>query len=65
MKVEKTENYEKVTEAVEANNGYCPCLVFKNEDSKCMCKEFRTVAQKLPKGDVYICNCGRFKAIGE
>lgn len=65
MKIEKTEKYEEVTKAVEANNGYCPCLVFKNEDSKCMCKEFRTVAQQLPKGDVYICNCGRFKAIGE
>ena len=23
------------------NGGYCPCRVERNEDTKCMCKEFR------------------------
>lgn len=24
-----------------ANGGYCPCITEKNEDTKCMCKQFR------------------------
>lgn len=23
------------------NGGYCPCRLVKNQDTKCMCKEFR------------------------
>lgn len=45
--------YEEVTKAVEQNGGYCPCLVFKNEDTKCMCKEFREQESGM-------CRCGRF-----
>ena len=43
--------------AVEANGGYCPCMVEKNEDTKCMCKEFREQTE-LGK-----CHCGRFEKI--
>lgn len=28
-------------EKLRANNNYCPCRLVKNEDTKCMCKEFR------------------------
>ena len=44
---------------VDANNGYCPCMVVKNEDTKCMCKEFReqTTAGK--------CHCGRFIKVAD
>ena len=44
---------------VDQNNGYCPCTVVKNEDTKCMCKEFKE--QKEP-GE---CHCGRFLKIEE
>ena len=27
--------------ALKDNNGFCPCSLEKNEDTKCMCKEFR------------------------
>ena len=27
--------------ALKDNNGFCPCAIEKNEDTKCMCKEFR------------------------
>lgn len=45
---------------VEANNGYCPCAIWQNPDTKCMCREFRK--QKEPG----LCHCGRFeKVVGE
>ena len=31
----------EIRENVAANNGYCPCAIWQNEDTKCMCKEFR------------------------
>ena len=43
---------------VEQNDGYCPCAVIKNEDTKCICKEFKE--QKIGK-----CYCGRFEKVGE
>ncbi len=30
-----------VQEGLQKRNGYCPCVVEKSEDTKCMCKEFR------------------------
>ena len=30
-----------IKEGLKKNNGYCPCRVEKNEDTKCMCKELR------------------------
>ena len=42
---------------VEQNNGYCPCLVQKNEDTKCMCKDFREQTTPGP------CHCGRFEKV--
>ena len=44
---------------VDHNDGYCPCAILKNEDTKCMCKEFKE--QKEP-GE---CHCGRFLKIEE
>jgi hypothetical protein len=47
----------EIRKDVEANNGYCPCAIWQNEDTKCMCKEFRE--QKEP-GE---CQCGRFEKV--
>ena len=30
-----------VREGLKAKGGYCPCRLGKDEDNKCMCKEFR------------------------
>lgn len=40
---------------VRENDGFCPCAVERNEDTKCPCKMFReeTKANEL-------CICGRF-----
>lgn len=42
---------------VQANDGYCPCMVQKTPDTKCMCKDFRE--QKTPG----LCHCGRFEKV--
>ena len=32
---------KEIKKKLKKNNGYCPCKLNKNEDTKCMCKEFR------------------------
>lgn len=40
--------------AVRENDGYCPCLIEQNEDTKCPCKEFRETGK---------CHCGRYEKV--
>lgn len=49
--------FKKISEKVVENDGYCPCLLEKNQDTKCMCKDFRE--QDKPG----FCHCGRFMKI--
>jgi len=49
-------NYDKakvkeIKEALKNNDGYCPCSIKKNEDTKCMCKSFR---EQTSEG---LCHC--------
>ena len=44
---------EEIRQKLKENNGYCPCKIEKNEDTKCMCKEFR-------EQDSGECHCGLF-----
>lgn len=53
------EKYELVSNAVEENGGYCCCLILKNSETFCMCKEFRE--QNTPG----LCRCGRFIKVEE
>ena len=46
--------YDKVTRAIERNGGYCCCAVVKDEDTKCICKDFK---EQKEEG---FCHCGRF-----
>lgn len=44
MKIRLNENekvVKMVKEGLKKKNGYCPCRLEMNEDTKCMCKEFR------------------------
>lgn len=41
-------------EYVDKNDGYCPCMFEKNENTKCMCKDFR----EMEEGE---CLCGRYR----
>ena len=38
---EDKEVVERIKEGLKARGGYCPCRVLKNEEFKCICKEFR------------------------
>ena len=38
---EDEEIVRTVKEGLAAKGGYCPCVIGKSEDTKCICKEFR------------------------
>lgn len=46
-----------VQEAIDANDGYCPCAIYQNEDTRCPCKEFR---DQTEPGE---CRCGRYEKV--
>jgi len=43
----------EIKKKLKDNGGYCPCSLVKNEDTKCMCKEFREI-------DDGVCHCGLY-----
>ena len=49
------EFYKEISKKVKENDNYCPCSLEKNEDTKCMCKEFR---EQIEEG---YCHCMRYK----
>lgn len=53
------EELQEIIEAVEANDGYCPCALEKTSETKCMCQKFKT------SQEVDFCHCGRFYKIKE
>lgn len=48
----------EIRQRIKDNNSYCPCRLLKNEDTKCMCKEFR----EQEEGE---CHCGLYVKIKE
>ena len=54
MKIRRLPNTDDIMAAVKDNDGYCPCRRVKNEDTKCMCKEFR-------EGGLGECHCGLYE----
>lgn len=51
--VKLNKNVQEILKALKDNDGYCPCMTVKNENTKCCCKNF------LNKKDGS-CNCGIF-----
>lgn len=47
----------QIKDKLKANDGYCPCKLLKNEDTKCMCKDFRDMMERKESGK---CDCGLF-----
>ena len=43
-----------VRQKLKENEGYCPCAITKDEDTKCPCKDFRI---NIEEGE---CHCGLF-----
>lgn len=44
---------KEIRRKLKENGNYCPCKLTKNDDTKCMCKEFRDMAE----GE---CHCGLY-----
>ena len=49
---------EMIRKQLKENSGYCPCSLLQNEDTKCMCREFREQIE----GE---CHCGLYVKIKE
>lgn len=57
MKICVTEDKEyerEMRKRIKENNGFCPCSLERNADTKCMCKEFR---EQQEEG---YCHCGLY-----
>lgn len=56
---EDKKHVEAIKSALQKNDGYCPCRLVKNEDTKCPCKEFR---ESNESGK---CHCGLYIKVEE
>lgn len=55
IKINPNEKYvNQIIQKLKDNDGYCPCSIIKNQDTKCMCKEFR---EYTTEG---YCHCGLY-----
>jgi len=62
LKIIKNPNenkYNEITEAVKRNENYCPCVLQKTPDTKCICKDFK---EQQTEGE---CHCGRFVKVND
>ncbi len=48
------EFFKKISKKVEDNEGYCPCMIQRDETTKCMCQEF------LESQEIGFCRCKRY-----
>ena len=46
----------EMRQAIKDSEGYCPCVITRSPDTKCMCKEFR----EMESGT---CHCGLYTKI--
>lgn len=51
---EDKELVKLVREKLKNNDGYCPCALSQNPDTKCMCKDFRE------QNEEGFCHCGLY-----
>ena len=50
---------EDIRKRLSDNNGYCPCAIIQDDDTKCMCKAFR---EQTDEGE---CHCGLYIKVKE
>lgn len=53
---------EEVRAALKKTDGYCPCAIIRDEDTRCMCKDFR---DQVAKGIPGACHCGLYVSVEE
>lgn len=65
MKVVKTDDRQlraEILQSLKESDGYCPCKLERNSDTKCMCKEFR---DQIKAGIPGTCHCGLYQIVSE
>ena len=50
----------EIREAIKLNGGHCCCAIEKNEDSLCMCADFR---KQITAGISGKCHCGLYELV--
>ena len=45
---------------LKENDGFCPCRVERNRDTKCICKDFR---EQMERGELGECHCGLYEIV--
>lgn len=50
-----TEYVKEIKRQLKENNGYCPCSIVKNKNTKCKCKAFR---EQIARNEPGSCHCG-------
>ena len=60
VNTEEPELVAEILEQIKSNGGYCPCKVIHDEDTKCMCKEFKD-ALNSEKNSQDTCSCGLYR----
>lgn len=53
---------DAVRSALKETGGYCPCAISKNDDTKCMCRDFR---EQVSKGIPGECHCGLYEGVSD
>ena len=57
MIIKQTDDKEfarEVRRKIKENDGYCPCKLEKNDDTRCICKEF------VEQEELGACGCGLY-----
>lgn len=57
MQIKRIKGTEGIQQAIKDNDGYCICRVDRNEDTKCICKDF------LRQEELGECHCGLYEKI--
>lgn len=60
VNTEEPELIAEILEQIKSNGGYCPCKVIHDEDTKCMCKEFKDTLNS-EKCSQDTCSCGLYR----
>ena len=58
---EEPELVAEILEQIKNNGGYCPCKVIHDQDTKCMCKEFKEILKSKEKSTYDTCACGLYR----
>ena len=61
INTEEPELVSDIIKQIKTNGGYCPCKVIHDENTKCMCKEFKDTLNSVEKSVYDTCACGLYR----